>query len=189
MPFTSESARALNERRWPQRTKEEALAYLRGHSDLNEKGCWIFRAKHRGYNGYIQASFRGKVWRVHRYAYTVAKGPIPEGLFVCHSCDERACCNPDHLWVGTREENMQDSKRKGRHYLSAKPTCIRGHPLSGENLLKKGPKERACRTCVRALTRIKAGWPEHLAWSTPIVAGRRVWNGNWRRSPSAGSKP
>ena len=49
----------------------------------------------------------------HRMSYQTFKGPIPKGKFVCHSCDNKICCNPEHLWVGTAKDNSQDAKRKG----------------------------------------------------------------------------
>lgn len=51
----------------------------------------------------------------HRFAYARANGPIPKGLQVCHSCDNRACCEPSHLFVGDAFDNMGDANAKGRH--------------------------------------------------------------------------
>ncbi len=53
----------------------------------------------------------------HRCSFIEFKGKIPEGLLVCHSCDNRACINPDHLWVGSQKENAIDSVKKGRASL------------------------------------------------------------------------
>lgn len=56
----------------------------------------------------------GKNLRANRLAWTLANGPIPEGLHVCHHCDNPPCCNPAHLFVGTRSDNLSDAARKGR---------------------------------------------------------------------------
>lgn len=65
-------------------------------------------------NGYGQVGYKGKTWRTHRLAYTLAHGPIPQGAHVLHACDNRRCCNPEHLRLGTHEENMRDIVQRGR---------------------------------------------------------------------------
>jgi len=67
------------------------------------------------YNGYGRIGVNGKVQRVHRVAYELAHGPIPQGIVVCHRCDNPRCCNPDHLFLGTTQENVEDKMSKGRH--------------------------------------------------------------------------
>ena len=54
---------------------------------------------------------------VHRAAYNIFKGDIPLGKFVCYSCDNRACCNPDHLWIGNHKDNARDALKKYRLFL------------------------------------------------------------------------
>ncbi len=66
-------------------------------------------------SGYVRMpAVGGKRWLAHRYAYHAAHGPIPPGLVVMHSCDNRPCINPEHLSVGTAKDNVHDMLRKGR---------------------------------------------------------------------------
>lgn len=116
--------------------------------------CWEWTGTlNGGKYGWINVS--KKVWGVHRLMYFLYKGPIPEGLLVCHTCDNRRCCNPEHLWLGTKRDNALDMVAKGRagNQNSVKTHCIRGHELTPEDtyITKKG--HRACRPCQRIHSR------------------------------------
>src|SRR5712664_3439232 len=78
-------------------------------------GCilWLGHEASTGY-GELKVSPGRKRWHAHRLAWTLANGPIPKGMCVCHKCDVRLCLNPYHLFLGTRADNCRDRHRKGR---------------------------------------------------------------------------
>jgi hypothetical protein len=76
-------------------------------------GCHIWQASLNP-QGYGQMNFGGDVVRSHRLAWITRHGPIRQGLFVCHRCDDRRCCNPDHMFLGTHAQNQADRKAKNR---------------------------------------------------------------------------
>ena len=110
----------------------------------HEHGCWVWQGK-RNKGGY---GYWGKVL-AHRHSWMLANGPIPDGMWILHHCDNRPCVNPAHLYPGTVVENVRDMVSRGRNYVPALKThCDRGHELSGDNLRLVGvDQRRICRTC------------------------------------------
>ncbi len=80
--------------------------------------CWIWTAASLG--GYGQFGTEQGIQGAHRFSYEIVNGPIPSGLNVCHTCDTPLCVKPNHLFVGTQQENVVDSYDKGRHKMSQK---------------------------------------------------------------------
>ena len=84
-------------------------------------GCWLWRGPQNG-KGYGRIYHNKKRQVAHRIAYELTVGPIPDGLFACHKCDNPICVNPDHLFLGTQQDNMRDWTQKGKNH----PSAVRG---------------------------------------------------------------
>lgn len=124
---------------------EQALSA--GHAKA-ASGCWEWQRARAG-NGYgnVRKGFSREM-RAHRAAYIVWVDTIPDGLCVLHKCDNRACINPAHLFLGTKADNSRDMVAKGRQKCPARQrtACPRGHPYDGTN--SRGA--RTCSICNRA---------------------------------------
>lgn len=82
--------------------------------------CWPWSLS-RGNHGYGQVSYQRTMHLTHRIAYEMTHGPIPDGLWVLHSCDNPPCCNPKHMFLGTHTDNMRDMTAKGRNGVHRHP--------------------------------------------------------------------
>lgn len=84
---------------------------------LKSDTCWEWQG-YVGLDGYgklgTRVANRGVSYTAHRVAYESIHGSIPLGLVVCHKCDNRKCCNPEHLFLGTQRDNVLDMNTKGR---------------------------------------------------------------------------
>lgn len=90
---------------------------------VSESGCWEWQHR-KDSSGYGQISINGVHWKSHRYSYQHYKGAIG-GLNVLHKCDNPACCNPDHLFLGNQSENAIDMFNKGRSRVAkTKPETV-----------------------------------------------------------------
>lgn len=139
-------------------SKEEQLLYLfrkRGVSGAaDECWPWHWRPDRAGYGTVCTSRTRnGKVttlWAyAHRISYLAANGSLPPNMDVCHSCDNPACVNPAHLWLGSQLDNTRDAARKGRLHNSGKTHCKRGHPFDAENTGIDRRGDRFCITCAK----------------------------------------
>lgn len=92
--------------------------------------CWRWKGK-PSRSGYGQFMVNHRSLRAHRYSYELCIGSIPGGLDVLHRCDNKWCVNPDHLFVGTKQDNQRDKVEKGRQ---AKGETIGGHKLTDEQI-------------------------------------------------------
>lgn len=117
------------------------------YTKTNEDGCWIWQST-IAWRGYGLYSMNRKRLAAHRASWIIHKGEIPDGLFVLHKCDVRTCVNPDHLFLGTQKDNMQDCIKKGR-YSNGKLDrnhCINGHEFTMLNT-RFWNGARICKTC------------------------------------------
>lgn len=76
-------------------------------------GCWVWKSRLSS-SGYGEFYYHGKNIKAHRFSWVIAHGEIPDGLLVCHHCDNPPCVRPNHLFLGTSLDNLRDCQAKGR---------------------------------------------------------------------------
>lgn len=126
---------------------------------IDEGGCWLWQGSLHtstkypaGHHGLTMLN--NKSISTHRAMWIAVHGSIPAGLHVCHRCDVPRCINPEHLWLGTHQDNMADMNRKGRNPMVGMTHCRRGHPFDEQNTYYRlDGRGRVCRICNNASTR------------------------------------
>ncbi len=126
--------------------------------DLNS-GCWLWEG-HLDTSGYGALFALGKNLRMHRVSYELFRGEIPTGMWALHKCDVRSCVNPNHIWLGTVQDNNADTKAKGRYNvksLAGRSHCLNGHEYTpgniGKSKLRDGTHGRRCKVCEKLSNR------------------------------------
>lgn len=133
-----------------------------------KSGCWLWTGK-VGPSGYgeIRRKRGDPNSKAHRVSYELHKGPIPEGMCVCHTCDVRLCVNPDHLWLGTNADNVADKMRKGRHRTGPQ------HGSHNPQAKLTEAQARAIKADPRVQTKIAADYGISQCAVSDIKVGRR----------------
>ncbi len=118
------------------------------------KECWNWTAA-KNPKGYGRYKVEGKCRSPHVLSFLNSGGVLLDKEEVCHTCDNPSCVRPDHLFAGTRSDNMKDCAEKGR--ISSRnhtaTHCIHGHILLGDNLYLRKNGHRQCRECHRRRNR------------------------------------
>lgn len=127
--------------------------------DMNPHHCWEWQAGKNQY-GYGRYWHDGKLRAAHRVSFEHFNGYLSSKLDVLHKCDNPSCVNPDHLRLGTHQDNMDDRGAKGRTRtrFSDVTHCIRGHEFTEENTYYAlSTNWRQCRICKAEGQRVRRG--------------------------------
>lgn len=130
--------------------KKKYRVILDGRTSINSKtGCWEFIGT-LDPDGYGRITIDNTPYSVSRLSAMIFLGFVPaEGLQILHKCSSKSCWNPEHLYVGTHKQNMQDVVNAGGHRNQKKTHCIHGHAFTEENTRVGANGSRKCKLCQR----------------------------------------
>lgn len=129
--------------------------------------CWQFTQTNVPGYGVIKVDHKKRA--AHRISWIIHNGPIPNGMLICHKCDQRSCINPDHLFIGTYKDNSQDASQKHKIFLA------RGE-LNGNSKLKRIQVHEIRKLCPSVPgTELAKRYKVHKSTISLIIKGR-----NWK---------
>jgi hypothetical protein len=124
------------------------------------EGCWnwIASKRNKGYGAFVYPSSCGDIvqGRAHRFSWEIHNGEIPAGMCVLHKCDNPACVNPDHLWLGTKADNNHDMIKKGRRVV--------GGTWCGKGKYKRGNDHHNVKLTWEIVNEIRKDRKTGLGW-------------------------
>lgn len=123
----------IKQKLWDNLNNQQKIEHLRQHFDSrvikNAEGCWGYKGGKSKKYGSIQ--FDNKSIPMHRASWIIHKGPIPDGMLICHTCDNPPCTNPKHLFIGTHKDNVRDM------YIKKRARILKGEMAASSKLTKK----------------------------------------------------
>lgn len=141
----------------------KVLKRFHSQISIDKNKCWNWNGDSQK-NGYGKFASHNKQWVTHRWSWIFHNGSIPIGLLCCHKCDNKKCANPDHLFIGTQKDNIQDALKKKRIPVGENRYGAKVTELQAIKILKD---PRKCREIAKIYS---------VAWSTiDCIKKRKKW--------------
>ena len=164
----------VKQKRGPRGPYRKNTTWFWSKIDKLENGCWKWTGA-KTHHGYAQVAWGGKSKMLHRVMMEFVSGPLPDGLNVCHHCDNPLCVRPDHLFLGTQKDNLADMTAKGRRVS----TLSRAEKNGGAVLSWKEVREiRAKYAAGRPTADIAREHNRHYYTVRDVITGR-----TWKEDP------